>query len=83
MVGYTLDWGNAILGRIRKCELFILDEAGPLEFEQGAGLMAGLDFVDTHRQIPCFVVVRPSLVETACKRWSWAVRLELKAEAGS
>lgn len=83
MASDSLHWGNALLEGISSCELFILDEVGPLEFEQGIGLAAGLDFVDTHRHIPCFVVVRPSLLEVALRRWPWAVILDINAEIAS
>lgn len=83
MVVDTLFWGNEILKSIRNCDIFILDEIGPFEINEGTGLTAGLEFVDAHREIPCFVAVRPSLLEAARTRWQWAGILELKAEAGS
>lgn len=81
MVSDTLQWGNTILESIHSCEIFILDEAGPLEFEKGLGLVAGLRFVDAHRDIPTFVVVRPSLLDAARQRWPWLTLLDLTAEA--
>ena len=83
MVADTLLWGNELLSGIKDPEIFILDEAGPLELENGVGLTAGLNFVDANRGIPCFLVVRPSLIQAACKRWPWAVILILNAEAPS
>ena len=72
MVAETLEWGNSILEHIETCDLFILDEVGPFEFEHGMGLVAGLDIVDTARDFPCVVVVRPSLIQMARDRWPWA-----------
>lgn len=83
MAADTLLWGNELLSGIQNPEIFILDEVGPLELENGVGLTEGLNFVDANREIPCFVVVRPSLLEAARKRWPWAVILELNAEADS
>jgi nucleoside-triphosphatase THEP1 len=83
MVAETMQWGNAILEELNSCDLFILDEVGPLEFEHGIGLSAGLDFVDAHRDTPCFVVVRPSLLVKARIRWPWATVLDLDSEAVS
>jgi nucleoside-triphosphatase len=80
MVSETLQWGNTILENIHSCEIFILDEVGPLEFEKGLGLTAGLRFVDAHRDIPTFVVVRPSLLDSARQRWPWSTLLDLTAE---
>ena len=81
IVAETLNLGNAILERIKSCDLFILDEAGPLEFEHGIGLVAGLDIVDARKNFPCFVVVRPSLLSVVRQRWSWADVLDVNAEA--
>ena len=81
MVSDTLQWGNTILKSIHSCEIFILDEVGPLEFEQGVGLVAGLHFVDAHRDFPLFVVVRPSLLDAARQRWPRSTLLDLTAEA--
>lgn len=81
MMAKTLEWGNALLARLQPCDLFILDELGPLEFQNGVGLTAGLDFVDAHRGFPLFVVVRPSLLDAARQRWPWSTTLDLTAEA--
>lgn len=83
IVADTLQWGNQILEGITHCDGFVLDEVGPLEFDHGVGLAAGLNFVDAHRSIPCYVVVRPSLLDAARKRWPWADVLNLNAEAAS
>lgn len=79
----TLEWGNSILERIKTCDLFLLDEAGPLEFDQNAGLSAGLRIVDTAKDFPCVVVVRPSLMENARTRWGWSQVIDLSAEVDS
>ena len=81
LVTETLHWGSAILEGIKSFDLFILDEVGPLEFEKGIGLAAGLDFVDAHKDFPCFVVVRPSLLLVARQRWPWADVLILDPQA--
>jgi nucleoside-triphosphatase THEP1 len=80
MISGTLDWGNSILESIDLCDLFILDEIGPLELEQGIGLMSGLDIIDSRKSFPCFVVVRPALLVNAQKRWPWAQIVDLAAE---
>lgn len=80
MSAETLRWGNAILENLKSCDLFILDELGPLEFQGGLGLTAGLGFVDSRRDLPLFVVIRPSLLEAACQRWPWALIFDLAAQ---
>lgn len=83
MVAETLEWGNSILEKIKTCDLFILDEVGPFEFEHGIGFVAGLELVDRARDFPCVIVIRPSLIEKARARWTWAEVLDLSAKADS
>jgi len=67
----TLDWGNEILAHSGACPLFILDELGPLELEQGVGLTNGTGLITARLyQLAC-VVVRPSLLEIASALWPW------------
>jgi nucleoside-triphosphatase THEP1 len=80
MIPETLTWGNSILENTGAFDLFILDELGPLEFEQGLGLVAGLDIVDSSKSFPAFISVRPSLLSMACRRWPWAQPMDLLAE---
>ncbi len=80
MVAETLEWGNVILENINSCDLFILDEVGPLEFEYGIGLIAGLDIIDSRKRFPSIVVVRPSLLALADKRWPWAQVLDVSVK---
>ena len=80
MVAETLEWGNSILENIHSCDLFILDEIGPLEFEHGIGLIAGLDIIDSRKRFPSIVIVRPSLLALADKRWPWAQVLDISAK---
>lgn len=80
MVAETLEWGNSVLERVEPCDLFILDEVGPFELEHGIGLVAGLDIIDTAKDFPCVVVIRPSLIEKALTRWSWAEVIDLASE---
>jgi len=64
-------WGNAVLEQLGGCQLFILDELGPLELLRGVGLTNGLGLVAARRyQLAC-VVVRPSLLEIANGLWPW------------
>lgn len=81
MVSETLEWGNSILKCVKDCNLFILDEIGPLEFENNMGLAAGLQIIDTAKNFPCVAVVRPSLIQQARARWHWAQVLDVSMEA--
>lgn len=68
----VLTWGNGILERLSECDLFILDEVGPLEFDRGQGLQAGLQQIDARCYRLSVVVVRPALIPRALERWPWA-----------
>lgn len=67
----TLEWGNDILAQPSACQLFLLDELGPLEFERGVGLTNGLELVTSRRYPLACVVVRPSLLDMAQALWPW------------
>ena len=82
MVAETLEWGNSILESIKSCDLFILDEVGPLNSNMAWGLVAGLDIVDSHKKFPMCCCSSVLLCSMACKRWPWAQVIDLSAEAG-
>lgn len=65
----TLKWGNAILKNATPCDILFVDELGPLEFERGEGWQNGLSAIDSRACEMAIVVVRPALVESACRRW--------------
>ena len=64
-----VDWGNQVLKNAVPCDLLIVDELGPLEFERGEGWIAGLSAVDSGEYQAALVVIRPSLLKMANKRW--------------
>lgn len=68
----ALAWGDTILRSATPCDLLIVDELGPLEFERGEGWTGGLAAVDTGAYGAAFVVVRPELVDRALERWQQA-----------
>jgi nucleoside-triphosphatase THEP1 len=65
----TLDWGNQILRTLKNRGLILLDELGPLEFEKGIGLIAGLKLIDEKMFHQAIVVIRPELLQPAKDRW--------------
>ena len=76
----TLAWGNAILAGSRSCQLFVLDELGPLELERGVGLTNGLSVVAARRYHLACVVVRPSLLDVAQSLWPWGEVLHIHSK---
>lgn len=75
----ALKWGNASLKEAVPCDLLVMDELGPLELLRGQGLTAGLEALDSGLFSLALVVVRPELLEIACKRWQHARVVILKA----
>lgn len=73
----VLNWGNAILRSIPPCQVVIIDEIGPLEFEQHIGLLEAFDLIDVRRYMLTCLSLRPYLVGAALERWPWAKVLSL------
>jgi nucleoside-triphosphatase THEP1 len=79
----VLAWGNQQLLCLPSCDCVILDELGPLEFNQGQGLQAGLKLIDD-RQLPLVVaVIRPKLLPLAQKRWPRAEIILIESNSSS
>ena len=66
----VVKWGNQILSHVDLCQLLIVDEFGPLEFERGIGLTQGLKTVDQRNFQCALLVVRPGMLSRALDRWS-------------
>ena len=65
----ALRWCNEVLQNATPCDLLIIDELGPLEFDRGEGLLAGFEANDSRQFKASLSVVRTSLVEKARDRW--------------
>ncbi|MDP3721505.1 MAG: nucleoside-triphosphatase [Anaerolineaceae bacterium] len=75
----VLLWGNRVLGETIGCDLLLIDELGPLEFNRGQGWLNGLQAIDNGEYKIAVVVIRPVLVETAQKRWPNAIVIDFQA----
>jgi nucleoside-triphosphatase len=73
----TLRWGNRMMQESPPSDLFILDEAGILEFERDQGWSEGMKRADKHPDGITVIVVRPELIESALKRWPEAEILRI------
>lgn len=61
----TLDWGNRILQSSVPCDLLVIDELGPLEFNLSLGWVSAFDVIKTDKFRLAIVVIRPELLERA------------------
>jgi nucleoside-triphosphatase THEP1 len=59
----TLEWGNQVLRSSIPCDLLVIDELGPLEFNLSLGWMSALDVIKTAQFRLAVVVIRPELLE--------------------
>ena len=78
----VLDWGNEVLRRVTAVDLLIIDELGPLEFEQGRGLQSAFDLITMARYRSAGVVIRPALLTQAQQRWPWAQTISIAKRPG-
>ncbi len=74
----TLSWGNTVLKNSLPCDLLVIDELGPLEFDQGLGWQEGFAALDAEQYAIAMVVVRPKLLGQALLRWSKAYIIEIE-----
>ena len=65
----TIQWGNKILEKASPIDFLIIDEIGPLEFNRAQGLVAALDLIDRGDFQAALLVIRPTLVHQASRRW--------------
>jgi nucleoside-triphosphatase THEP1 len=73
----ALAWGNAVLARTGAPDLLVIDELGPLEFEQSRGWTAGLTALDRGAYRLALAVIRPELLTRAMERWQEAEVVEI------
>ena len=61
----TLAWGNDVLNHATPCNLFVVDELGPLEIERQRGWVKAFDVLREATFTLALVVVRPELLVQA------------------
>jgi nucleoside-triphosphatase THEP1 len=65
----ALTWGNEILQKATPCDLLIIDELGPLEFERKQGWISGLEALDKGDFKLALVIIRPEYEGAFRARW--------------
>ncbi|MBN1373434.1 MAG: hypothetical protein JW987_15965 [Anaerolineaceae bacterium] len=78
-----LAWADAQLGSACPCDLLVVDELGPLEFERNQGWLSALSTLDRGEFRIALVVVRPHLLFHALERWgdSRVIEIETRDES--
>jgi nucleoside-triphosphatase len=77
--GEALEWGDEILAHAGGADLLVVDELGPLEFDQGRGWLSGLAALDRGEYRLALAVIRPELLARAQERWKGAQVIEIGA----
>ncbi|MGB2897224.1 MAG: nucleoside-triphosphatase [Anaerolineales bacterium] len=73
----SLAWCNAVFHSSVPCDFLVIDEIGPLEFNQGQGFLEALTALDSGEYMFGIAVIRPGLLETAMQRWPTSKIIEL------
>lgn len=75
----AVGWGNKMLMEAVPCELLIVDELGPLEFQRGEGWVNGFSVIESGDYSTALIVIRPSLIDEAARRWNVSRIIDLSA----
>jgi nucleoside-triphosphatase THEP1 len=65
----VVEWGNKMLEEAVPCDLLMIDELGPLEFQRGEGWVNGFDVIELGEYSTALIVIRPSLIDEAARLW--------------
>lgn len=61
----SIDWGNQVLKSTIPCDLLVIDELGPLEFNLSLGWVSALEVAKTAQFRLALLTIRPGLLELA------------------
>jgi nucleoside-triphosphatase THEP1 len=78
----VIAWCNAVFRAATPCELLVVDELGPLEFETNQGFAAATEAIDSGEYTLALIVVRPHLIDRALKLWPDAEVLNVQQAGG-
>jgi nucleoside-triphosphatase len=63
----ALEWGNQVIVTAPPCDLLVIDELGPLEFNQNMGWNATFEVLRCQNYKLALVVIRPECIEAFAK----------------
>lgn len=73
----VIAWGNRVFQASLPCDLLVVDELGPLEFEHNSGWQAAVAAVDSNQYAIGFVVIRSEMLGHVLLRWPTANLVEI------
>lgn len=59
----ALEWGNQVITAAPPCDLLVIDELGPLEFNQNMGWDASFEVLRSQNYALAIVVIRPECIK--------------------
>lgn len=74
----TISWANSFLKEAVPCQVLIVDELGPLEFEFNQGFVEAFGAISRGQFELALVVIRPELLNAALSLWKRAMVLNIK-----
>lgn len=74
---HTLAWGNAVLERVPLCDVLVIDEIGPLEFDVHHGWTVCFQILLRQTKGIVLVTVRPSYLARLQALWRGSVSMHV------
>ncbi len=75
---HVMNWGSEVLKSATPCDVLVIDELGPLEFDQQRGWSIGFELIDRQDYRLAVIVIRPEYLVQLHKRWPQATEISLE-----
>jgi nucleoside-triphosphatase THEP1 len=70
-------WGSEVLKNATPCDMLVIDELGPFEFDLKQGWSIGFELIDRQDYRLAVIVIRPEYLEQFQQRWPEATEISL------
>jgi nucleoside-triphosphatase THEP1 len=77
----ALEWGNRVLRHATPCDLLLVDEIGPMELDEGRGMTACLQELQSEAYRLAIAVVRPAYEERFHLSWNGSATIAIASPA--
>jgi len=74
---HVMDWGSEVLKAATPCDMLVIDELGPFEFDLKHGWSIGFELIDRQDYRLAVIVIRPEYLEQFQQRWPEATEISL------
>jgi nucleoside-triphosphatase THEP1 len=73
----ALDWGNEVIRRATPCDLLVVDELGPLEFDARTGMTACFPALEGEAYRIAIAVIRAKYLERFAHSWTGSITIRI------